>query len=326
VTPLGILGMTIQSGPHRNHDAVPIAILLQRVVEVGGRVSLSRSPVHEAFQNMESYGLVGAWEVHDEKGRARWASIRVTGRESEEVDLECVAASGRFQAKLVPSTDGATLKVPGREVDFGHYFGLGGGVYEFQVDPSVSMPGFVVLRSATGNVVLNLALPFRKCELFAARALASALLPTGKVNLSEAMRKTLHRDIKRFVAGNFPTFCVPLCEGLNLATVLPLGLHEHRPVRLVGELLLPDELLSGDQKAVDKAKRAWPAVRLLLLTGTAQTAELASAPVRWESHEMRLKEFVAPAGTIWLALSETQPHTIANHPLLVRALRIEYTE
>jgi hypothetical protein len=67
-------------------------------------------------------------------------------------------------------------------------------------------------------------------------------------------------------------------------------------------------------------------VRLLLLTGTAQTAELASAPVRWESQEMRLKEFVAPAGTIWLALSETQPHTIASHPLLVRALRIEYTE
>lgn len=201
------------------------------------------------------------------------------------------------------------------------------GSHVFAVDPSVRIPGFVVLKSTQPTTVAYLALPFQNTEMLVARGIFESATGAGPAEISELMPGSLELSARPFLDRKPMPFSTVIKPAAVIEFRTPVANHRHAKVTIAGNIYVPDDASDKDsQDERDATKAAWTSLRLRVTERHGEGKELAGVPLPWGSTELRLT--LDPTERL-LRIGVAEPErrlrtAAAKHRMLIQAIRAEY--
>jgi hypothetical protein len=332
---VGVVAMTIQAGPNgKEHRALEVAPLLALVRSKGGSVQIRENPAVAALDLAFAEKLVVAADVWDlargKGGDSFWVALSPKSRNGDAYVFDAMSAKSRFEITVRPEGDGVAIDIPsdlrGKPQSTAM---LATGKYALRVDPSVVIPGLLVLKaeSADRKAVLYLALPLELTELLAARAMVDAAIASGPPVLTKETIEALDFDKPPHCSGAPMPFSVVVGSAAALSFHPPLALHRNKEISVRGALRVPDAFeLQKDPKRAAASIDVWNNLRFLA-TDRLGEKELASDRMAWEGKDIRLS--LPPSSELVRAgcsqpTPEQKRKLTAKSFLLMHGLRLEY--
>jgi hypothetical protein len=291
VTDLGVVGMTVRAGPDgKGHTALALPPMLKLVREKGGSVQMNdpaAGAATDALLRLRRESLVAALEVRYQANAKRdvvgfWVALLPKGQQGEGSDaFDGITVSDRAEIRL--RTKGATVELEATtdlSASSGPYRGrLSKAIYTLTPDGDARLPGFLVWKGEGAGTTIYLALPTRRTELLAARALAEAASDGARLDLDDRIRKSMIFSDPPHLNGVPRPFSTKWDRDNNIRFRMRLANHRNAPVVLEGELFIADKDQVSSAAKAAKDIENWKSRRFELVAGGAEAGDGAAGTV-----------------------------------------------
>lgn len=167
--------MTILAGPNgKNHEALQLTPLLSLVTSKGGSVAVLENKALAGVERLFTEQLVAAMDVWDlqergQHGQAFWVARRTRTRAENSFTFDAITPKSRTEVRITGNGAALTMEFPSDLSGLPRSAAkLPRGTYRLEIDPSIAIAGFLILRGTAEAAVVYLALPTAHTEMLGA--------------------------------------------------------------------------------------------------------------------------------------------------------------